>query len=742
MNPRLRAKLFSTAAVAVLVVTVGGMALAHPVGFGFPNCGPSASDSSDPSGGPGPEPSASCEPSPGDSGSGSTTPEPTTGAIAGSIRNSTGGPLAGSTVAASATESPGGFFSTTTDKNGHYVLTGLPVSHYVVSFTIPGTSLLQYMYGKINYSDAHVIAVKAGQTTTVNDKAMATGTITGHLRTRSGAPVALASVSGSSSNGGYGFTTTDNSGAFSFAVFPGTYVVGFTLSSGTHQFAYQQVDVAKAATFPVAAGATVVVDDTILPSGRVAGRLVENDGKPAAHAQVFLSGIDVPESLSTTTGSDGVYHLDFIPPGHYTVQFTSADFSRGQWAYHTIDRRKATAVKVQVDQTTTVNDRFLPTGSVKVVATDATTGQPIPDFCFGAQPNFSNNYACSNGTGQATLTNLPVGDTYEIDVNTLSDTYLGAVVQNVKVTDGGTTTLQVAVARAAIVETTAVDARTHQPVPNVCVTPWVPKTGPTGAGACSDSTGKVRLSLKAGSYTLLAQPQDNVHGLQWVGTSGGTGSQYTARHLILSAGQQVTLPPIALDPAGKISGTVTDKATGQPVPFACVATVPVHAAFAHAGECPYGGFTDGQGRYTINGLGPYSWPVEFATGDKYAWQWSGGVASRNLATPVRVTAGQTATSSAKLSTGTVVSGTVSAPDGQPLPSFVVAVNSDTGDAAGGLTDDGGKYAVPVLPQTIRLTYRDVDFAYGEMWYQNARDFDHATQVPVGSSPLTINLVAF
>ena len=118
------------------------------------------------------------------------------------------------------------------------------------------------------------------------------------------------------------------------------------------------------------------------------------------------------------------------------------------------------------------------------------------------------------------------------------------------------------------------------------------------------------------------------------------------------------------------------------------------------------------------------------------------MASRNLAAPVKVTAGQTATSSAKLSAGTVVSGTVSTPDGKPLPSFVVAVNSDTGDAAGGLTDDGNRYAIPLLPQTIRLNYEDNTFGYGEMWYQHVRDFDHATPVPVGSSPLTINLVAF
>src|SRR5256885_16072896 len=114
---------------------VGGMAVAHPVAFGFPDCGPSASGSTGPSGGPGPAPSASCEPSPGDSGSGSTTPDPTTGAIAGTIRSSTGGPPARAPLEAAGTEEPGGLFSPTPHQNGHNGLSGRPPIHYAVAFS-------------------------------------------------------------------------------------------------------------------------------------------------------------------------------------------------------------------------------------------------------------------------------------------------------------------------------------------------------------------------------------------------------------------------------------------------------------------------------------------------------------------------------------------------------------------------------------------------------------------------------
>jgi hypothetical protein len=542
--------------------------------------------------------------------------------------------------------------------------------------------------------------------------------------------------------GSYAYASTDSSGAFAIPVFPATYAVKFTFGSGTAQYAHQQTDPAKAAQFTVKAGATVMLEEKVLPSGSVAGRLTESDGRPAAGAQVSLSGLGPNENLYTSAAADGTYRFDMVPPGTYVVNFTSGDFSRRQWAFHTIDRRKATNITVRVGQTTTVDDRFLPTGALRIAATDAATGAPIADFCVSVLPNAGWSGGCSNGTGQVTLTGLPAGDVYEVDLNTLGDTYLSTVLHNVKVTGDSTNALAVAVQHAAVIETTTVDARTHQPVPRVCVSPEGP-SGPVSAPSCSDDNGKLRIGgLPAGTYTLFARPLDGVHGMQWVGTSGGTGSQYAARQVTLATGAHLALPPIGLDPAGRIAGTVTDNATGRPVAFACVATVPVDPGFAHIPDCPNGAFTDAQGRYTITGLGPYAWPVEFAAAQTYAWRWSGGVASRKQATPVTVTAGRTATSNAKLTTGTLVSGTVTTAHGHPLTAFVVAVNSDTGDAAGALTDTGSQYGIPLLPQTIRLTYRDADGAFGTLWYNHALDFEHATPVTVGTSPLTINLATF
>ena len=259
---------------------------------------------------------------------------------------------------------------------------------------------------------------------------------------------------------------------------------------------------------------------------------------------------------------------------------------------------------------------------------------------------------------------------------------------------------------------------------------------------CSDGTGKVRLGrLDNAAYTLMARPTDGVHGMQWVGPSGGTGSQYLARQVTPAPGQVTAVPPIQLDRAGTIAGLVTDAATGKGVNLECVDVTPVGGDPTFDGVCQ-GALSDAAGHYTLTGVGPYAWPVEFSSveGNGYAWQWSGGVASRKQATLVPVGAGRTATVNAKLSRGTTVSGTVLGTNGAPLQSTVVLVNSDTGDDAGWATPTIGRYAVGVLPQAVRIRYTDPRTPAALLWYKKVADFTHATPVTVGSTAVTVDLV--
>ncbi|MGC4846466.1 carboxypeptidase-like regulatory domain-containing protein [Micromonospora sp. DT15] len=99
---------------------------------------------------------------------------------------------------------------------------------------------------------------------------------------------------------------------------------------------------------------------------------------------------------------------------------------------------------------------------------------------------------------------------------------------------------------------------------------------------------------------------------------------------------------------------MTNAATGAPVNRALVMVVPY---VPHPKYDDHGPTTDEDGRYTIIGLGPYHWPVQFAAAG-LATVWSGGVGGRQQARPVRVRAHQTANLNQALPAGIALGGAV------------------------------------------------------------------------------------
>jgi hypothetical protein len=742
MKPVSRTKLFGTASVTALVLLAGVMAIAHATGFTGPaDCGPSGSPSVDvsgsgePSGGPSTEPSPSGSPSaepcpsgsPSESASESGPPDTRHGVLRGTLTTNAGGPLAFANVSAlSVTSGPFHLYQSSTDGAGHYRIDGVAPGRYLVSFQLPGTSLTQYLHRKRTADVANLITVTGGQVTTADDRALATGTIAGHFRDRAGHPLAAQIVVSDPVHHVDGFARTDASGAYSVVVFTASYTVRFTYGSGTVQYAVGQIDPTKAKQFAVSTDKTTVVDETAVPSGSVTGKLIDNNGSPASGATVNLNGASNDEHLSTRTKTDGTYRFDFVPAGSYTVEEFSADFRRVQWAPHTVAERAATLVAVSAGQTRTVNDTFLATGTLKLTAKDP-SGRAIASFCGTVHIGQSGPGACTT-TGTATISGLPVGK-YDVTVTTNTDTTLDTTVRDVAVPS----TLATVIAPAGVIQTTTLDARTHQPVAGVCVVAVTLDGAQPARRGCADATGRVRIGRLANvAYTLVARPSDGVHGMQWVGSTGGTGSQYLARRTTPTPGRVTSVPAILLDPAGRVTGTVTDAATGKPVAMECVEVTPVGGDVTFPGACQ-GARSDSAGHYTLSGVGPYAWPVEFASADNaaYAWQWSGGVASRKQATLVHVSAGTGVTVNAKLVRGTKVSGTVLGTNGALLRTTVIVVNVDTGDRVGMAPAGIGSYAVGVLPQTVRMSFSDNR--------SPVRFVTDTGSVVVGTTPVTHNL---
>src|SRR5690606_6524554 len=163
----------------------------------------------------------------------------------------------------------------------------------------------------------------------------------------------------------------------------------------------------------------------------------------------------------------------------------------------------------------------------------------------------------------------------------------------------------------ARVDTTVVDAATGEPVEGVCLIPATTTQFilPEFCPQVSGPDGHVTVEIdRGGTYQFLAWPRDaEGYGAQWVGHHGGTGFQLAAARVTVAEGGVASAPVVRMAPAGTIAGTVT-------LPDGTPAT----SGSVRIGNDPFnvgGGLggvpIDEQGHYTIDGLGPYEWPLLF-----------------------------------------------------------------------------------------------------------------------------------
>ncbi|PWU43438.1 hypothetical protein DLE60_16125 [Micromonospora globispora] len=424
-----------------------------------------------------------------------------------------------------------------------------------------------------------------------------------------------------------------------------------------------------------------------------------------------------------------------VPANDYKIRVTPAygdpdmpDDGLQQWAHGKTSFAQADAFRVTAGGTTEVAERLLPPSPITVKARDAITGAPISRVCAFADARRNH---C--GDTEVTISGLVPGP-QTIRVYTEDGNYLPTDA-TVMVVEGSTAIAVVDLTPAAHVETTVVDAATGAPVAGACATVAPAGTGElprVGSLACSDEAGHLRLdSLEAGSWNLFVRPTNgSPYGAQWVGATGGTGDPARARTVTLAAGRTVSVPPVRLDRAGVITGTVTSAATGAPVTAGEV-------SIAHADGLSYlrwGTSLDDQGRYRLDWLGPYKWQLLFTT-DDHALQWSGGVPVRSRAKPVTVRTGQTTVYSPALKVGTVVTGRVTDPAGRLVTADLEFHNAGTGEVVGKVWDYDGEYRALVLGRqdvTIAWKWQPPFVSYAG-WYDGATDAASAKQVLIPRS---------
>ncbi|GIG01548.1 hypothetical protein Cci01nite_66410 [Catellatospora citrea] len=588
----------------------------------------------------------------------------------------------------------------------------------------PGRYRLQFMRdfeqpqwapGARSAEDAAVFEISAGQTVTVNETQLPVGSVAGQITTADGAPAPGVRVELVDRDGmGGPLAITDQDGRYRIIDFGGAWRLRVARENGLVQWYPNTWHEQDAATVTVTPGVVLPIDQQLLATGSMSGHFTDAAGAGLGGVQV---GLTLPNGDSTGqwtyTGEDGGYTFPELAPGGYVVRFDGAH-GVDQYAHGKVTEAAADRITVTAGQNAVVDDVRLPVGSVTLRARDAITGQPIEQFyaSFGAQsPNAENG-----------VISLPAvrADTYQ--ANIFANGYL-TTSATITVTAGAETSLTFDLTPMARLHTTVVDRTTGQPLAGVCVLA-LDLVAPTIGDGCqqTDASGVVDVPVEAGKRQLFAFPDGaEGYGAQWVGRNGGTGAQPRAQVFTFTAGTVTTAPTIRMDRAGVISGTVTSE-TGR-LPGGTIWVV--DEAYNTGGGFGYANF-EADGRYTIDFLGPYEWPLLFKV-DGHAPQWSGTTGNRLLADKVKVKAGSTTRYDYRVVQGTAV--TVKMP-GKLGNGYVAMENAVTGDFSGGVWSEdsfehGATFRV-LGPQLVRVRWNE-----GPEWHwYGGVDREHAKTVLV------------
>ncbi|MEV6525894.1 carboxypeptidase-like regulatory domain-containing protein [Longispora sp. NPDC051575] len=561
----------------------------------------------------------------------------------------------------------------------------------------------QYAYGKVKREDATRFTVAAGQTVTVDDVALPTGTVSGTLTNAAGQPVMYSYVRAYTPDGGWVSSQTIYNGRYTLAgLHPGEYLLSFAIADGNdagHQFAPGQKSQSTAGRYTVVADQTLTVDERLLPTGTLAGRVLTAAGGPApAQLRVYAyhAASGSYSDLGGYTDADGRFSFTTFADD-YKVSFQTGYGSyESQFFHGKRSREAADWITVRANEATDIVDSILPTGSVRVTATDSATGAPIGNVC----ASVGYRSACAEGTGVAIVEGLTIG---EYSAYVWADTYDGRPA-SVTVLAGQTVPLQTSLTATPMVTVTVRDTAGN-PVAGAhpCLLPLTSSyVGCFSSPTRSDANGvaKIYAPNVTGDYRMFVEaPETGDLGAQWVGVSGGTGDPLQAAPLHVVAGQSSTAPDVRLDRAGTIAGKVTDKATGAALRDVTVSLGSYHPG---SGECRCVS-TDPSGQYRIGKLGPYAWPLLYTHNPAHAAQWSGGAGDRTKAKKLQVVAGGTTNSHVKLSKGNTVTGTVAGAQWIRI----LAINTATGDIMGWADSPDGRYTMQVSgPQTVRFVVDD------------------------------------
>ena len=560
-----------------------------------------------------------------------------------------------------------------TDGAGHYTSDGgLPAGSYYVR-TYNSSGYLNELYHDILCTSCTVtngtpVSVALGETTSGIDFALSQGgRISGTVTDATGLPLQNVDVQVYDSQRNYvtgertdsdgHYTTT--SGLLAGSYYARTYNSASYVDELYEDIPCAQCVVTSGTPIPVALGTTTSgIDFALALGGRISGRVTDSEtGLRLSGISVSVYGATGTQVTSGSTDSSGAYTTSAgLPAGTYFARAQGGSYAPELYqeiACLTCEVRSGTPIGVSLGVTTPGIDFTLTRGGrITGTVRDEDSGNPIPNAGVRVMIENRTLWAGADSSGNYAMDGLPTG-TYHVftsvggsyidelydDIPSGGSTWGGGSSGTpVPVTGGETTAgIDFALGRGGNVQGRITDASSGVPLAGIGVSVsggWV--------STASDASG---------SYTVTRV----VPGSSAISTSNATGyldefyddvpSEIHATSATIVKGETVTVD-FALEAGGRISGTVTDAATGLPLEGVRV------YVYSRNGSSETSGATDASGAYRSDtGLPPGRYYLRTENSLGYVNECAGDVACPwkeeynyvTRGTPIAVAAGQTTT---------------------------------------------------------------------------------------------------
>ena len=690
------------------------------------------------------------------------------GSIAGTVREFGGTALRNAWVTAYRWDPVNGFWdsvgSDQSAADGTYSIDNLLGGTYRVGFeTFDGNFQPEYWSDAQDVEAATDVPVTVGDTTdgidaTLDRAGIIRGTVTGPGITETNLDVSLWERDRFTKSGWREtFDFPDITGtAYRFSgVEPGTYRVRASAPGLAPEFYLDDYDVALANDRVAALNTTTVANMTLAPAPTISGTVTGFAGAVVPSAGVVVqrkvAGTDGrfwQDYATATTDASGNYTTT-VPPGTYRVRFSHADHVT-EWHDGSTTPSRSTQLTVataDLDVDGALDRLGRVSGTVtgpSGVVSGATVSIWRYDNTFGDGSFRQVRTATTNASGFYAVTGLQPGN-YRVGFRApgLQSEFHADEADVEHADDVG----------VELNQTRAVSATLAAPTRQLSGT----LTGATGTGSAPLSGAEVVVSRRvvrlddvvtwrevavvqtgaSGDWSVpVADGAYRVHfaGDGWVDEYYDNVAAEEDATVVTVAGASRTGLDAQLAPGGTITGTVMDAATSAPLADAEV------FAFMPNGDDEEFAFTDDAGTFTLSGLTPGEWVVQYGA-DGHIDEYFDNQSTQATANRITVTSGGTATANATLAKATNVSGTVTGAGGTPLDGVSVDLHRVVGPGdvdyffGSAFTAPDGTWSADLPPGSYLVEFSRHGDDLGQ-WYDGAATEAAATPVPVGSTAVT------